>query len=93
MWHYRVVFKGNKKDLEFELPDNQLLLDWQAWVNGDASKQVGASIADKAGAVINFPDVSAVTAHEIQPPSLPFITYPDRPPLTERARGFFGDRD
>jgi hypothetical protein len=92
MWRYRVVFRGNKKDLEFELPDNQLLLDWQAWVSGDTSKKVGSSVAEGAGAVINFPDVTAIVANEYTP-SAPFVVNPSRPPLSSRARPLFGDRE
>jgi hypothetical protein len=92
IWHYRVVFKGNKKDLEFDLPDNQLLLDWNSWDKGDTSKQVSDGIFEKAAAVINFTEISAIVAYEIQEIEA-FPSNPSRPPLTSRASGFFGPRN
>jgi hypothetical protein len=91
MWRYRVVLKGKNKDLEFDLPDNRLLLEWQAWTNGDTTKPVGSSVESTVGAVVNFPDVMAMTAHEFQP-RLPVAGGLSQTPISQRASRLFGSR-
>jgi hypothetical protein len=93
MWAYQVWLKGRKDPVEVQLADNQMLLNWEAWQNGDTTKRVKATTAEGPAAVFNFQEVIGMYAEEIKPlPAAPGPFSSNPRPIAERARRFFGDR-
>ena len=90
MWSYTVWLKARKDPIRFQLADGSMLAAWEAWQSGDTTKPVGVSKSATVGAVFNFEDVIGMHAQEIPPNPGAFVV--ESPPISQRARRYFGSR-